>query len=82
MRKALLRALGVCLLASAVLSFPRSTIGAPTGIAIAGDGWESPAFQRCALNAYRPTFKGKHKGKRRPINPRWGGPQPDPPGRR
>ena len=81
-RKALLRALGVGFLASAALSFPHSTIGAPMGIAVVGDSWESPALQRCALNAYRPTFKGKHKGKRRPFNPRWGGPQPDPPGRR
>jgi hypothetical protein len=90
MRKTLIGALGAGLLATPALMFPVSAIAAPMGIAIIGDRWEfgapeyQPAFQRCALNAYRPTFKdkGKGKGKHRPINPRWGGPQPDPPGRR
>jgi hypothetical protein len=86
MPKMLIGALGAGLLATPAL-IPSSAIAVPMDPAIIGDRWEigapeyQPAFQRCALNAYRPTFKNKGKGKRRPINPRWGGPQPDPPAR-
>ena len=89
MRKTLIGALGAGLLATPALTFPGSAIAVPMGIGDIGDRWElgapeyQSALQRCALNAYlRPTFKAKRKGERRPFNPRWGGPQPDPPGRR